>query len=242
MTPLRAQLAPSRGESEPDGNIGPLHREDLEELLDLLRATVELESRCDFADREGGPPRNREVFLAHFGELDASLLAWDERVERVRAAPGALWESLARGAAARGLVEPPFSVGPLVDRLAVMTVERSRRGQLGVPHALSIERFRDNVGGRPFVSLYMEGQRVASLPQGPEADARAATLTAESLIQACFDDAQHSEEALEIDDARDALLDLKAHLLGLLAEHAAADSFTASANCPICQPAPVSDS
>jgi len=234
MNTLRAQLAPSRGESEPSATIDPLHREDLEELLDLLRATIELESRCDFAEPESGSALDRAVFLAHFGELDVSLLAWNERVERVRAAPGALWESLARAATRRGLVEPPFSVGPLVDRMAVITVERSRRGQLGVPHELSIERFRDKVGGSPFVSLYMEGQRVASLPPDPEGDADAAALTAERLIQACFDEAQHSEAALEIDNARDALLDLKQHLLGMLAEHAAADTIGPSADCPLC--------
>lgn len=203
-------------------------------LLDLLRATVELESPCDFADRDGGLPRNREAFLAHFGQLDASLLTWDERVERVRAAPGALWDSLTRAAAKRDIAEPPFSLGPLVDRLAVMTVERSRRGQLGVPYELSMEHFRDSVGGKPFITLYMEGQRVASLPLGADGSGQASAAEAAACIQQCFEEAQRSEEALEIENARDALLDLKHHLLGMLAEHAAADTLGPAAECPVC--------
>ncbi len=217
------------------GAVEEAHQEDLETLLDLVRATVELESRCDYADPHGGPEHNREAFLAHFSELDASLAAWDERVERVRAAPAGLWEWFAGAAVELGISEPPFAVGALVDRLAVLTVDRSRRGQLRAPHELSLERFKDTLAGQKYLSVYLEGQRVASLRYPPEGDCDDQAATAERLIQRLFDQAQACEEAQEIDNARDAMLDLKQHLLSMLAQCAAADPVAFAPDCPVCQ-------
>jgi len=212
----------------------PAHREDLEALLDLVRSNVELESPCDFAERPVSPGRNRAAFMAHFGELEATLEAYDERVARVQAAPGSLWESLARSAAARGVGEPPFAVGPLVDRLAVLTVQRARRGQLEIPHELSLTRFTDTREGLAQVSIYMAGQRVASVACAVGEDPEALADSAQAALQGLFDEAQHSEQAREIDDARDALVALKQHLLGLLAERAAADAIAPADACPVC--------
>jgi hypothetical protein len=223
----------------PAGALGiamcaPAHREDLEVLLDLVRSTVELECMCDYAERPEHPGRNRAVFMAHFAELEATLDAFDERVERVRAAPAALWERLDSAAQERGIREPPFALGPLIDRMAVVTLARARRGQLRTPHQLSLERFVDRRESGSSVSLSMERQRVASLVCSPGEDPDDLADTAQRALQELFDEAQHSAQAREIDDARDSLLAIKSHLLGLLAQRAATDTIAPAASCPVC--------
>jgi hypothetical protein len=224
---------------EPDAPAEPVdaaHREELEALMDLLRITIELESPTDYGD----PPdtgsgvrgdRNRAAFLAHFAELKRPLRRWDDTVESVLSAPGALWEWFARSTGRRGISEPPYAVGPLIDRLAILTIERARHGRLGVPHTLYIQRFADRSDGEVLVSLYVEGQNVARLP-GEQVPG------AEHVIQALFDEAQKCRQAGEIVEARDSLLAIKQPLLDVLAVHASLDEIAFAADCPICQAAP----
>jgi hypothetical protein len=219
--------------------VDPAHREDLEALMDLLRVAIQLESRCDYGD-EPGEDRRRLSFLAHFGELHEPLEQWNVAVERVEAAPGALWGWLARTTIDRGFSEPPFAVGGMIDRLAILTAARARQGQLETPHRLFLEHFKDRLGGGEGVSLYVEGQNVARLPSDPAATLDERIGDAEQLIQTLFDDAQRTEETGEIVRAQDALLDLKQPLLDRLALHAAVDLILFAPDCPVCgeQPAP----
>jgi hypothetical protein len=211
------------------------HRESLEAHMDVLRMAIELEGPCDYGDKPGAEPHNREQFLAHFGELEAQLEEWDARVERVRAAPNALWNWFARGASRHGITEPPFALGPLIDRLAILTAERSRKGQLEMPRALALEHFRDRIAGGECLSLYLEGQNISQLPAEPKATAQARVDAASQLVQALFDDAQASNQAHEIVDAHEALLDLKQPLLDRLAVHASVDAIMLAPDCPECR-------
>jgi len=214
--------------------VQPEHREDLETLLDVLRASVELESRCDYADAPNGEQHHRRAFMAHFGELGALLEQWDAAVERLRTAPGGLWEWFAVAAADRGIAEPPFALGALIDRLAVWTVERSRHGELRHHHRLDLQHFRDGFGDQQYLSIYVEGQKVATLPCEPSADLERRAGAADNLVQSLFADAQACEEAKEVGHARDALLDLKQHVLECLTEHATGSPILAAADCPRC--------
>jgi hypothetical protein len=229
-----ARLRHTREDDVP-APVEPKHHEDLEALHNALRAAVELESRCDFADPPNGRQHNRESFLAHFSELEDALGEWDAEVERVRAAPGALWDWYARAAVERDINEPPFAVGPLIDRLATWTVERARHGQLSTPHELYMQHFKDAFDGEEYVSVYVEGQKVAKLPGEPRADAQRRIDAVDGLIQRLFDDAQSCEEAREIDQARDSLLDLKHELLDRLALYAMFTPALFAADCPLCQ-------
>ena len=153
--------------------VDPAHREDLEALMDLLRVAVQLESRCDYGDAPGDGER-RSSFLAHFGELSEPLEQWNAGVDRVEAAPGALWGWLARTTIDRGVSEPPFAIGAMIDRLAILTAARARQGLLEAPHRLFLEHFKDRLGGGEGVSMYVEGQNVRAPPQRAGADARRA--------------------------------------------------------------------
>ena len=104
--------------------VGAEHREELEALLDLMRMSVELDDRCGTGAGPGGASSNDATLRAHFAELHARLGEWDERVERVRAAPGALWGWFERSAPREGISEPPFAVGALIDRLAILSCRR----------------------------------------------------------------------------------------------------------------------
>ncbi len=211
------------------------HREDLESRMDLLRMAIELEGPCDYGDVPGDPPEHRTAFLAHFGELEPELEGWNRGVERVRAAPAAMWEWYEQAARKRGVTEPPFALGALIDRFAILTAERSRTGRLAEPRKLSVEQFRDRVGGAERLSLHVEGQNVAHLPSAPEDTAARRAADAEELLQRLFDDAQRSDAAREIVDSRDDLLDVKQALLDRLAMHASVDSISFAPGCPECQ-------
>jgi len=232
--------------------VDPEHREDLEALMDLLRVAIELESSCDFGERAdsgsgggssdgsaggAGDSQNRAAFFAHFRELETALQEWDECVERLRAAPGSLWRWLARSTASRCLSEPQYSVGALIDRLAILTIERARHGRLTTRHKLYVQCFIDRSGKAELMSLYVEGQNVARVPAEPEATVAQRTDHAAELIQRLFDDAQTSSEAAEIASARDALLEIKQPLLDRLTLAASVDAISFSPACPRCQAA-----
>ncbi len=215
--------------------IGSGHKEDLELMLSGLRTAVELESRCDFADPLNYSSRNGRIFLAHFGALEAVLDQWDDRVERMHAAPDALWGWFAREVSEHGIAEPPFAVGPLVDRLVVWTINRSRRGQLRAPHELGLQVFDDTIGGVKRTRLYLGGEKVATLPGEPPADLQWRIDIACGLIRTLFEDAQTCNEAREIDDARDALLELKQQLLDSLELYPAVTPIARTDDCPFCR-------
>jgi hypothetical protein len=214
--------------------VSGTHREDLEAHMDLLRMAIELEGPCDYGDAPGASPQHQIEFLAHFGELEPQLAEWNDSVERVRAAPTALWSWFEHTARKRGVTEPPFALGPLIDRFAILTAERSRRGQLSDAHKLHVEHFRDRIGGAERISLHVEGQNVAKLPSAPEPTAAERTADAEAMLQRLFDDAQRSDPASEIQDSRDALLDQKQPLLDLLAILASVDTIAFAPDCPEC--------
>jgi hypothetical protein len=205
-------------------------------LHDRLRTAVELESPADYGGPRGSGDMNRRIYLAHFPELGPVLDEWDAAVERARIAPGALWDWLAATAAERGMAEPAFAVGSLLDTLAILTLTRARTWQLGVPHALSFEQFRDRRGGDEYVTVHLNDQRVVQFPIQPHTDAERRTLAADRLIQGLFDDAQASEAALALVAARDSLLVLKEQLVEVLAPRAADGPTTVVADCPLCTP------
>jgi hypothetical protein len=222
-------------EDEVPAPVGPAHQEDLEALGNALRAAIELESHCSFADPPSGREHNRESFLAHFSDLDDALEEWDAEVERVRAAPGAIWDWYARAVVKRGIKEPLFVVGALIDRLATWTVERARHGQLGSPHELYLQHFKDAFDGEEHVSVYVEGQKVAKVPGEPRRDLQRRLDAVDGLIQRLFDDAQNCQEASEIGHARDSLVDLKQDLLDRLTLCDPSTPVLFAADCPFCQ-------
>lgn len=237
MRSLAVELAEQRaraGIASEAVPVGHAHREDLETLIDVLRAAVELESRCDFADPPNGPRQNRRAFSAHFPELAALLERWDGAVEQVRIAPGGLWEWFALAAADRGISEPPFALGALIDRLAVSTVERSRHGELEHPHQLDLQHFQDRFGDDQFLSVYVEGQKIARLPVEPASDLELRTDVVEHLVRGLFADAQRSAEARAVGEARDALLDLKQQVLERLGAQASEGEVAFARECPAC--------
>jgi hypothetical protein len=216
--------------------VSAAHREDLEAQMDLLRMAIELEGPCDFGDERGGKQENRDAFLAHFGELEAELEGWNACVEDLRGAPAALWSWFEENARRLRIAEPPFSVGALIDRLAILTAERSRRDERSVPRALQLETFRDRVaGGGECLSLYVEGQNVAQFPAEPASTAQPRIAAAATVVQQLFDDAQHCEEAGEITASHDGLLDRKQPLLERLAMHASVDAIVFAPVCPACR-------
>jgi hypothetical protein len=223
------------GEGDAPVPVERSHEEDLDVLRDVLRAALELESRCDFADPPKGEQRNRESFLAHFADLQDALEEWDSEVERARSAPGELWDWYARTAAARGIDEPLFAVGPLIDRLATWTVQRARNGQLDTPHELYLQHFKDAFEGEEHVSVYVEGQKVAKLPGDAHGNLQRRTEAADRLIQALFDDAQMCGEAKQIGHARDTLCDLKHELLDRLELQASLTPVLFASGCPFCE-------
>jgi hypothetical protein len=233
--PSGSPLADGNPGSESPSPIDPRHQEDLDTLRDLLRTAVELESPCDHAEPATGQQPSLQTFLAHFPELRPRLQEWDETVERARIAPGALWEWFAAAAAERGIAEPAFAVGSLIDHLAILTLQRARTWQLDAPYVLSVEQFRDRLGDDEYVSIHLKGQRVAKLPMRPHANAEQRVQAAGRLLQGLFDDAQASEEAHAVVEARDSLLVLKEQLLELLGPRPA-DTPTLSADgCPYCE-------
>jgi len=220
---------------EPAPQLEAGHREDLEALIDLLRVAVDLEGHCDYGDRAGAERRNRECFIAHFTDLEDQLRDWEDTVERVQAAPGSLWSWYERAIARRGLSEPPFAIGALTDRLAILTSERARHGQLQTPYELHTQHFRARSGDVGQVSIYVEGQNVARMAGEPHESVHRQIDAATRQVQALFDEAQATREAAEISSARDALLDLKQPLLESLAAHASMDAIEFAAGCPRCR-------
>jgi hypothetical protein len=216
--------------------VAPAHQEDLEGQMDLVRMAIELEGPADLAAGPSGA-EHRATFLAHFPELEDELAEWNDCVERVRAAPGSLWSWLERAAHKRGIEEPPYATGALIDRLAIVTIERSRLGQLRNPYELRLERFGDRVGGGERLTLHAEGQKVVEIMGDQHAAAVRVLNDAATAIQGLFDQAQGSKAAAEVGESRDAMHDLKQPLLEALARAAAQDPITVSESCPVCRQA-----
>jgi hypothetical protein len=210
------------------------HSDDLHSVLAVVRTSVELESTCHYGDAASGEQSNREAVHAHFGELALALAAWDAEVARARAAPSAVWGWFERSAADRDITEPPFALGSLVDCLSILTLERSRRWELGVAYPLRFEQFDERVASESCVSLYVEGQRAAQLTVAPVADIDRRLQGARRSIQALFDEAQISDCAREISDSRDSLLELKHDLTARLAPPAQPSRVRFAADCPHC--------
>jgi hypothetical protein len=206
----------------------------LDTLRDLLRTAVELESCCDYDEPSTGHQLNRLAFTAHFPELRASLEEWDAAVERARIAPGALWAWFEKAAAQRSITEPSFAVGSLIDRLAILTLQRARSWQLDIPYELGVSQFRDRFGGREYVSIHLAGQRVARLPTQPHTDDQQRIQAVGRLMQGFFDEAQSSKEARAVVDARDSLLLLKEDLLNHLRPQSADTPILLADGCPFC--------
>jgi len=206
----------------------------LDTLRALLRTAVELESRCDYDEPPTGQQPNRQAFMAHFPKLGASLEEWDATVERARLAPSALWEWFVKTAAERGITEPSFAVGSLIDHLAILTLQRARSWQLDTPYELSLEQFRDRFGGKEYVSIHLRGQRVARIPTQPHIDDQHRIQAVGRLMQGLFDDAQASKEARVVVEARDSLLLLKEELLAHLRPRSADTPTLLADGCPFC--------
>lgn len=223
----------AQAESAANRPIDAEHLTDLEAQMDLLRVAVELESRADYGDTPSGDQRNRTSFLAHFAELESALAEWDAAVERVQAASATVWGWFEHATSARGLTEPPFALGPLIDRLGTLTVERARHRRLDTPHRLYLQRFEGKSTGH--VSVYVDGQNIAQLPAGSPATVQRRADAIGQCVQTLFDDAQTCGQAAELVSARDSLLSLKQPLLDGLALHASLEAVAFAASCPFCQ-------
>jgi hypothetical protein len=216
--------------------VGERHRRQMEAAIDLLRVSLELESHCDFGDPPGGDGRGRAAFVAHFEGWEGALLAWEETVRRQRSAPAKLWSWLAASAGELGLTEPPLALGPLIDRLAILTVQRSRDGSLRVRHPLFVQELTSGHGAQKRVAVYVEGQRVAMLPEGTDPLGLSPGARLCEAIQTLFDAAQLSDVAADIGRSADQLLEMKHVLLERLNELAAADTMEFAEVCPVCRP------
>jgi hypothetical protein len=210
------------------------HGAALDGQLNMLRTTVALEMHCEPDHGSSGEGAGREAFHAHFAQLDDSLEEWNALVDRVQSAPEALWRRFADSARERGITEPPFMVGVLIDQLATWTVERSRRWELEVAQETPIEHFNDRLDGERYVSVYLLGRRVAVLPGGPDAEVERRVERVDALIRALFEEARRCEEAKDIADAQDALLAVKQRLLDELDAHPAGSAIAFSPTCPHC--------
>jgi hypothetical protein len=217
-------------EVESGAGVDPAHRARLEALVSSFSNAVALEMRCELTIA----PTDRAVFGAHFPTLNVSLERWNAAIDLAQGAPEALWRRFARSARDRGITEPPFMVGVLIDDLATWTVERCRRWELDIPHEAALEHFNDRLGGSECVSVYMMGRRVATLPGGAGPDVQRRIAAADSLIQALFDEARTCEEANWIVDTRDSLLDLKHQLLDDLEVHKNTAAIRLASGCPQC--------
>ncbi len=213
------------------------HRDELEAMLAALRTAVDLEMPLGFTDSAMGAELERCALLAHFGELAEPIAEWDGALERMSAAPAALWEWLGAAVAERGVTEPPVALGSLIDRLAFITLERSRRGLLRVPHALYLQELPSRLRGEDVISLYVEGQQVATVSAKRTAETKLQLGALGRIIQELFDDAAASDQARALDEARDSLLMLKQRLLSALRDCGPASPLRLAPACPVCQQA-----
>ncbi len=203
----------------PNAHTGPFaepkHEGELRAMLQAVRAALDGQNR-----RPDLEPLDREMFVAHFADLDDRLARWDAAVARNIVAPGALAKRFVLGLQEQGLDELPYIVEPLAKGLAMITEDRSLRGGLDdddLPPAYgtldSIWRgwWGDDPGGAMFgqvgfrptgtgtypTALYIEGVSESELP-----------VSAAALLNPVYEllgKAQKWDEAHEILSAREAL-------------------------------------
>ena len=75
----------------------------------------------------------RDMFKAHFPELDERLTQWDQAVTRNTSAPWNLEAAIEAKLTERGLDQVPYQAANIVEGLAVVTAERSLAGTLAEP-------------------------------------------------------------------------------------------------------------
>jgi hypothetical protein len=179
--------------------------------------------------------------VAHHEGWKEALLDWEEKVRRLRSAPARLWSWLAASAGEMGLTEPPLALGPLIDRLAILTVQRSRDGSLRTRQRLFVQELRSGHGAQACVAVYVEGERVALLRSGEQPLGLSPGARLCEAVQTLFDAAQSSDIAADIGRSADELLETKHLLLERLNTLAAADAFDFAEVCPVCRPATPSE-
>ena len=206
------------------------HFRRIEALRELIRSAIELEAVCELSGGLEGRQLNEEVFHAHFGEWVELLEHWDALIEEKRVAPDPLWAKIASECAAGQLQEPPFSLGALIDRLAIILIRRAREWQLGGEWEPNLRLESDRIGGAACWTLYLEGERVARIAGEAEDALRRHGETIVALIRRL----EHSEEARAISDNRDAILELKQYLLERFVE-LAAEPVQRANGCPVCE-------
>jgi hypothetical protein len=210
--------------------VDPAHQAELVSQLAAFSNAVSLEMRFGLSAAQG----DREAFQSHFSALSASLDRWNSAVELTATAPEALWHRFALAARERGITEPPFLVGVLIDDVATWTLERCRREELDMPYTANLEHYVDRIGGSESISVYMMGRKVAVLPGGPEVDVEGSVAAAENLIQALLEEARTSEEAVRVVETRDTLLGLKIDLLDDLDMERMTPVIRPALGCPRC--------
>lgn len=207
--------------------------ERLELLRELLDGALERESPCDLGAAPAGRALNESILFAHFAELAEPLREWDELQLRARCAPDRVWARVADACREHHLSEPPVALGGVVDKLAILTCRRAREWRLEEPERLALKLLKDRVGGLDHLTLYLERERISSLPDPGAGSERALAATA-AAIQAIFDELQHGSEARSISATRDALLELKHDLIARLSSLTLRSAQEAP-GCPMCE-------
>jgi hypothetical protein len=121
-----SELASERRDSETPAVVTDEHRDALRTALDRAERAIVAQRPRDQSD-----PLLREMFVAHFPDLDGRLVEWDRRAEQTQAAPWALRDALDQQLAQRGLDQPPYNRPGILEGFAAIIGMRSIAGTLG---------------------------------------------------------------------------------------------------------------
>ena len=101
------------------GPVGDKHREHLRRSLSSLRVNIARNDPCRYESGEG--TTRRDAFRVHYSELVQALDHWDAVVIKYQAAHAAWVERLVQESSERGVVQPTFDQGRIIEALIATT-------------------------------------------------------------------------------------------------------------------------
>jgi hypothetical protein len=213
--------------------VGTIHEQHLHGWLADLVRQVSHDSTCGYVAFPAGAGQSQQAVAAHFPDLIARLVEWDQAVARAQAAPDTAREQIERAVMAAD-VPPEYDQKVLAEIIARLVVARP-------DYRIVLRAVRNDFReSGPYWTVFTDAggraERVLGrLRDAPIEEIKKRAGAHEAALQALVDDVHTSDRIPEIGASRADLAALKQPLLDLLGLKQAVSPILFATDCSYCQ-------